>query len=129
MIKMKRKPGIFTFALWLLLAGIGFSGCDYEFIEFDETPITTEVSFKNDVVPVFNVSCGFSGCHAAGAVPPELTPERAYQSLFSNNMVVANEPANSLLYTSMASGSMKKYSTPEQTRLIRAWIEQGALNN
>lgn len=129
MTKMKRKSRFFTFTLGLILIGISFSGCEYEFIEFDDTPITTEVSFKNDIVPIFNASCGFSGCHAAGAIPPELTSERAYQSLFSNNMVTANEPANSLLYTSIASGSMKKYSTAEQTKLIRAWIEQGALNN
>lgn len=126
---MTRKPKFYTFIVGLLLAGIGITGCEYEFIEFDDTPITTEVSFKDDIIPVFNASCGFAGCHAAGAIPPELTPERAYQSLFSNNMVTANEPANSLLYTSIASGSMKKYATAEQTKLIRAWIEQGALNN
>ncbi|MDD3742600.1 MAG: hypothetical protein PHX54_03145 [Lentimicrobiaceae bacterium] len=125
----KIKTCFFTFLLGIFFAGIALSGCEYEFIEFDDSPILEEVSFKDDVIPIFNSSCGFSGCHVTGAVPPDLTAENAYQSLMKLNMVSANEPANSLLYTSMASGSMKKYSTPDQTRIIRAWIEQGAKNN
>ena len=118
-----------TIGIALAASTLLFSGCEYDYAEPDLTPITTEVSFAADVVPIFNNSCNFSGCHSAGATLPDLTPNGAYESLLDNNMIDTENPANSELYKSMNSGSMKKYSTPEETKIIFAWIEQGALEN
>lgn len=129
--KMKQKSRFTIAATSLLLAVfvLLFTGCEYDYVEPDNAPITTKVSFSGDVMPIFNSSCNFSGCHSAGSVPPDLTPGGAYESLFANNMVDTENPSGSTLYTTMNSGSMKKYSTPDKTKIILAWIEQGALNN
>ena len=129
--KMKQKSRFTIAAISLLLAAfvLLFTGCEYDYVEPDNAPIVTKVSFSGDVVPIFNSSCNFSGCHSAGAVPPDLTPGGAYESLFANNMVDTENPTGSILYTSMNNGSMKKYSTPDKTKIILAWIEQGALDN
>ncbi len=129
--KMKQKSRFTIAAISLLLAAfvLLFTGCEYDYVEPDNAPILTKVSFSGDILPIFNSSCNFSGCHSAGAVSPDLTSGNAYESLFANDMVDTENPAGSLLYTSMNSGSMKKYSTPDQTKLILAWINQGGLNN
>lgn len=105
------------------------SGCEYEFIEPEFIPIPTQVSFTTDIMPIFNTSCNMSGCHAAGAASPDLSPANAYASLMQGSFIDTENPATSLLYTAMASGSMKTFSTPAQAALVLAWIEKGALNN
>jgi len=112
-------------ALFLVILG----GCEYEVVEPDRTPVTEEVLFSGKIIPIFNTSCNFSGCHSAGAVPPDLTPAGAYASLMSLNQIDTVNPANSILYKSMTTGSMKNYSNAAQAKLILAWIEQGAKNN
>jgi hypothetical protein len=112
-------------ALFLVILG----GCEYEVVEPDRTPVTEEVLFSGKIIPIFNTSCNFSGCHSAGAVPPDLTPAGAYASLMSLNQIDTANPANSILYKSMTTGSMKNYSNSDQAKLILAWITQGAKNN
>ena len=128
---MKQKSKFTLTAISLLLAAFAllFTGCEYDYVEPDNAPIVTKVSFSSDIVPIFNSSCNFSGCHSAGAVPPDLTPGGAYESLFANDMVDMENPTDSELYTTMNSGSMKKYSTPDKTKIVLAWITQGALDN
>lgn len=128
---MKQKSKFTLTALSLLLTAfvLLFTGCEYDYVEPDNAPVVTKVSFSGDVVPIFNSSCNFSGCHSAGAVPPDLTPGNAYASLFANNMVDIGNPSGSLLYSTMNSGSMKKYSTPDKNKMILAWITQGGLDN
>lgn len=129
--KMKQKSRLTIAVKSLLLAAfvLFFTGCEYDYVEPDNVPIDTQISFSGDMVPIFNSSCNFSGCHSSGAVPPDLTPGGAYASLFANNMIDTENPTGSLLYTSMKSGSMKKYATPDKTKIVLAWIEQGGLNN
>jgi hypothetical protein len=105
------------------------SGCEYEFAEPEYIPPpTTEVSFAADIMPIFNKSCNMSGCHATGAFAPDLTPANAYTSL-QNGFINTAVPESSLIYTSMATGSMKSFSTPTEASLVLGWLQQGALNN
>ncbi len=131
MTKMKQKSRFTHIVLSLLMAVfvLLFTGCEYDYVEPDNAPIVTKVSFSGEVLPIFNNSCNFSGCHSAGAVSPDLTPGNAYESLFANNMVDKENPAESELYNTINKGSMKKYSTPDKTKIILAWITQGALDN
>ena len=128
---MKQKSRIIHTVLSLLLAAfvLPFAGCEYDYVEPDSAPIVTKVSFSGDVVPIFNSSCNFSGCHSAGAVSPDLTPANAYKSLFAEDMIDKENPAESELYSTINKGSMKKYSTPDKNKIILTWITQGALDN
>lgn len=105
------------------------TGCEYEVVEPDRTPITEEVKFSEKIIPIFNASCNNSGCHATGSFLPDLSPANAYASLISENQINTENPAASALYISVTTGSMKSFSTAEQAKLILAWIEQGAKNN
>lgn len=106
------------------------SGCEYDYMDFPEPPpITTELKFSSDIIPIFNESCNMSGCHSAGAFDPDLSPANAYASLNSLNMIDTETPANSILYKAMATGSMKNYSSAIKNQTILTWIQQGAKNN
>lgn len=123
--KLNSVMAISALAMMALL-----SGCEYEFVEPEKAPpITTPVKFSADIMPIFNKSCNMSGCHAAGAFAPDLSPAGAYNSLTQGNFIKTANPAQSLIYTCMATGSMKNFSTPAKANLVLTWITQGALNN
>ncbi|MHC1706413.1 MAG: hypothetical protein AB9842_02700 [Bacteroidales bacterium] len=105
------------------------SSCEYDIVKPDTGDIPANVSFTDHIIPVFNSSCNMSGCHAAGNVPPDLSPANAYDALISGGFINKSKPESSILYISMSSGSMKPFSKPGETALILAWIQQGAKNN
>jgi hypothetical protein len=118
--------------LGYLLAGmILLASCEYEFIVPVEVDLPDEVSFKDDIIPIFNSSCNTTGCHTAGHFAVDLTPENAYQDLFAKNMIIQDDPGASPLYTKLVEtgGTHDGRSTPSQQQLILKWLEQGALDN
>ena len=109
------------------------SGCYYD-LELEETvPIDTQITFQNDIIPIFNANCSVTGCHVSGSISPNLTSDKAYNSLISGGFINTSVPRNSELYlwvsgqknTPMPVGGVN--NTIKAT--ILAWIEQGALNN
>lgn len=95
---------------------------------------TTTMSFSSDIQPIFTASCATSGCHVAGAKPPNLSAGVAYQSLQQGGYVVPGDPDNSLLMmwlTGKKSPGMPLGNSPNEeiNAKVYAWIYQGALNN
>lgn len=105
------------------------SGCEYEYVEPEIVPIPTQVSFATDIIPIFDASCNMSGCHAAGAIAPDLSSAGAYASLFQANLINTTVPAESDLYKIITTGSMKSFTSTSQAQTILVWIQKGALNN
>jgi hypothetical protein len=101
----------------------------------NQPEITEPVSFSNDIIPIFNESCNMSGCHSSGGTNPDLTADKAYNSLIDGNYVNLEEPENSELYLwltgkralPMPVGGPNNPSNINQ--LVLAWIKQGAENN
>jgi hypothetical protein len=127
-----------TNGMGILLAGIFMillSGCYKDKTVLFDTgaEITRTVSFSADLIPIFNNSCSGSGCHAPGAVSPDLSEISAYNSLLNGSYMNVQDPKQSLLYLWMTgkkgapmptSGTNKEYNA-----LVLAWIKQGANNN
>jgi hypothetical protein len=97
------------------------------------------VSFSNHIIPIFegtSVGIDTTGrgsacieCHEGGT-PPNLTAENAYIELTGGGYVVANSPDDSKLYKAIKEGgSMNKHTNEVDIAYIKAWIEQGALEN
>lgn len=113
----------------------GFTGCYKDVVKPKEpytnnnTPPDT-VYFSAQLIPLFAASCISSGCHG-GAYDPNLTSGSAYTSLISGGYINTGNPAGSLLYTEVESGSMPIGSTltSAQKKLILDWIKIGAPNN
>lgn len=126
------KKGIIVATVFMVI--IFISGCykDKTILTKATPEITREVSFANDIIPIFNSSCNSSSCHSSGGKPPYLNDTKAYNSLINGGYVNTDLPESSELYLWMTgergspmptSGINKDYNA-----LILAWIKQGAQN-
>ena len=96
-----------------------------------------EVSFTADIIPIFKASCAINGsCHlGANNANDEvnLDSSAAYATIISKHLVSTSDPAASLLYYQVSSGTMPKapyeHLSQSQITLILDWIQQGALSN
>lgn len=118
-------------ALALVSIGVLFllnNSCKHDEIPADKFQI---ISFKDQVVPIFQNSCGTKGCHDSGSSEAGYdftNSEEIYNSLVPS---VPKDPSKSKAYRAMTStfqimppnGSL----TTTQRTIIRLWIEQGAV--
>ncbi|GAB1453088.1 hypothetical protein MASR2M47_31440 [Draconibacterium sp.] len=116
-----------------------FSQCRYSFIVPEEVvvidpedPNAPQVSFANDIIPIFNDGNYCTSCHIAGKTMPDLTPDKAYASLNSNRYLNSDTPEDSKIYTypnpSTTTHMQKKYTSSQAAKVL-LWIQQGAKNN
>jgi hypothetical protein len=97
--------------------------------------VTTTVSISNEIIPIFSKNCSVSGCHSSGGIKPDLSAEKAYNTLINGNYVDVSNPEKSEIYlwltgkrnTAMPVGAASNPSNINQ--LILAWVKQGAKNN
>jgi hypothetical protein len=106
------------------------ASCKSDVIEPVIPPPPDNVSFNDNIIPIFNLSCNNPPCHAPGGKSPDLSPAVAYDNLMLYGLVDVDDPAGSGIYTKIApGGSMATYAKPGDAELILKWIEQGAENN
>lgn len=98
------------------------------------------VYFAQDVLPVLQSSCAYSGCHDATTAEEGIVLD-SYASMMNSSesdLVVAGQPQNSELYEVLVEDNPDKLMPPPgeggplsqaQIDLIWTWLEQGALNN
>lgn len=105
--------------------------CYYdEVIEF-QVPLPENVSFQNDIQPLFDQSC--VTCHD-GNLEPDLRDFNAYNSLI-NGYVVPGDAEGSILYMSLINSNGVSLMPPEgqwpdsKINLVLSWIDEGALDN
>lgn len=95
------------------------------------------VSFRQDIIPIFQMHCAISGCHT-GPHPTgylALDSAVAYRELQSGGYVHAGQPAYSILYNQVTGAGGVPIMPPtgklptSLTDKIYCWIEQGATDN
>ncbi len=126
------KNRISALLAFFFLVSISFFGaCEYEFVVPEKVIIPDVISFSEDIIPIFDNSCNFSGCHVSGFGILDLSPANAYNDLFLKNMIDVDVPVQSDLYQKLteASGTHAGRSTPTEQALILEWINKGAKNN
>jgi uncharacterized membrane protein len=99
----------------------------------DAPAAATTVSFANDVSPILQSRC--FDCHGGRDTKAGLSI-KSYQALMAGSkngpVVIAGDPANSLLIQLIQQGEMPKRGsklTPDQLQILIDWITAGALNN
>jgi len=129
---MKKLIYLFSLASLFLSASL-FTSCEKEYYVPFERDIS-DVSFTDDLIPIFDASCNMVGCHNTGGYSPDLTAANAYDDLYDEDMIDLNNPENSLLYTSMKglSSPTMPFSGPlpnGEPEAVLVWIQEGGLNN
>ncbi len=126
---------ICTSVMGLMIAFL--AGCYYDDVLPDDLKLSNGVpevvSFANDLLPIFDQSCSFTGCHNTGGHEPDLSPANAYNSLIGGGFINTASPESSELYQWMKGN--RDLPMPDTgpnaayNALVLAWIRQGAKNN
>ncbi len=121
--------------IFLIIAvlGLAISACEYDFIapeEVPEIPIDEDVSFSEEIQPIFTARC--VDCHKSGGQAPDLTQNNAYQSINRIKYIDLDNPESSMIYSYVLPGASThghRQYTATQAQYILVWIQQGAQNN
>lgn len=92
-----------------------------------------DVSFTNDVLPIFQVSC--ASCHGGREIKEGLdltTYEGTLAGSFNGTVITPGNADDSYLVHQLIEGEMPKRGprlADDQIQMIVDWINQGAINN
>ena len=122
--------------LLIISVGLFVNSCyydaypEYEEIDTGDGSETNEnVSYTNDIVPLWGQCVG---CHQ-GNTPPDMK-NNSYNNLM-NGYVVSEDAENSILYMSLLGTGGISLMPPgskwpdSKINLVKAWIDQGAMDN
>ena len=115
----------------IALFAIIIASCQYKFIVEPippPPPPGDTTSFSLEIAPIFaEQNC--TACHPSSA-NLDLTADKAYNSITSLDLVVAEDPsASKIYYYPLADGNHFAKYTTAQAILIQYWIDEGAKNN
>lgn len=131
---------VFVFILMLT------SACKHQPIivgDPDPDPDTTGIAcdpdtvyFENDIFPLLQASCAYSGCHDAATAQDGVNLTN-YFSIIQTGDIKPGNPNGSDLYEAITEDDLDKRMPPPpnnplsaaQIQLIFTWIQQGAKNN
>ncbi len=125
MEKITIKIIIFIFGTSLFL-----SSCQWTTIEPLEPTVPENVSFSQDIQPIFTKTC--TQCH-----PPtaglDLTEGKAYNNIINNTSYInLTAPEESLIYKNPAPNGNPDHPvkyTQTEADIVLSWIKSGAKNN
>ena len=125
--KERGKLSNLFFGFWLLT--FSFSSCTNE-----DCKTSVNLSFSNDIQPIFNDNCATSGCHNAAAKQGglDLSAGKSYAELNKGGSGYINisKPTSSVLYSEMKSDMPPSGKLDDCTlEKIEKWMAQGAKNN
>lgn len=117
-----------TGKLAVLMLMLSLTGCYYdEVIEIAPLPPGTEVSFADDIQPIFTQNC--IACHG-GSISPDLREGNSYDAIVNGVFIVPNDIDASVLYQRLiGNGNIMPPGNPLATtdiNLVKSWIEDGA---
>lgn len=128
----------------LLLTTLFFTSCisNIEDVTIGDTYDPPEISYSDDIQPIFTSSCGGSGCHINSStngvnLSSYSSVMNSVGSVYGTNIVIPGEPDESPLIDKIEANPDKgnrmpnggPYLTADEINKIRAWIEGGAEDN
>jgi len=129
-----------TYLSFLILITFTLYNCSKDTGPVDDNQATENISFANDVQPIFDQSC--KSCHPSSG-NLDLTAANSYNQLvnvnasgYSAKRVVPGDPDNSVLYKKIDGSGAYGSNMPlggnlsaAQINTIKQWITEGAQNN
>ena len=107
---------------------VGLNSCYFDVVVTEDIDETAEISFSEDLVPVFQSSC--TSCHDGEITVPNLKKQVAYESLVNGNYISVASPSTSGLITKINSDHpFAGALTDTEIQKITQWMAAGAANN
>lgn len=129
---------ILRIILMVIVVASFLNGCNYNFIVPEEVPVidpddpdAPQISFANEIIPIFVNNNNCSSCHNGSQVP-DLRAENAYAAINTSRYINSATPEESKIYkycSPETTTHMRKKYNSAQAALILGWIQQGAKNN
>jgi len=123
----------FLYTALIVLAAALFASCYKDVIKPDlpEDPNAPpqQVSFKNELAPIFNASCTDVGCHVSGGHHPYMTSDVSYQEIVNGGFVNTAFPKQSILYIQIYGDMGVHIPSLSDRQKVYDWIRNGAPNN
>ena len=117
----------------ILIAGIALESCYKDIIKpdlpKDPNAPPQQVSFKNELAPLFGASCTDVGCHVTGGHHPYMTPDVSYQEIVNGGYVNTAIPKESILYKQIYGDMGVHLPSLTDRQKVYDWIRNGAPNN
>jgi hypothetical protein len=117
----------------MVALAFGLTGCYKDVIKpelaVDPDGPPQQVSYSQELAPMFEASCALAGCHVSGAHKPYLKSAESYNQITGGGFVNTNFPKLSILYTAVY-GEMAQYlPSASKKQKVYDWIRNGAPNN
>ncbi|HEY3371734.1 MAG TPA: cytochrome c [Prolixibacteraceae bacterium] len=112
--------------LILILFSLATISCKYDFVLPEVVAPVSNVSFSQDITPIFEAKC--TVCHKTGVQAPDLTAANAYSQIVPAFVNTAS-PETSVIYINASSGNHAAKVSATQAAKILQWITEGAKNN
>jgi len=129
---------ILRIILMVIVVASFLNGCNYNFIVPEEVPVidpddpdAPQISFANDIIPIFVNNNNCTSCHNGNQVP-DLRADKAYAAINNTRYINSATPAESMIYkycSPETTTHMRKKYNSAQAALVLGWIQQGAKNN
>jgi hypothetical protein len=113
------------------VAVFGFTSCYKDVISPESDPDGPPqfVSYKTDLMPLFNTKCALAGCHVSGAHKPYLNESISYNEIVNGGFVNILVPKESTLYKMVYGGMSEYIPSKSDKQKVYDWIRNGAPNN
>ena len=117
----------------VLALAFGLTGCYKDVIKpelaVDPDGPPQQVSFAQELAPMFETNCALAGCHVSGAHKPYLKANESYNQITGGGFVNTTFPKMSILYKAVY-GEMAQYlPSAANKQKVYDWIRNGAPNN
>lgn len=110
----------------IFLSAMAFVSCEKYSWDPPKIDLTTPVSYKNEIVPIFKNNC--YSCHSSGSLNFN-NATTTWTSINKPQYLSPGNPEGSSIYTKLLSGSHETRCSIEDKNKIYAWISQGAIND
>ncbi len=111
----------------IIISAMTFVSCEKYTYDPPKIDLTTPVSFKNEIAPIFISKC--YSCHKSSTGLNFADAAKTWTSINKPQYLKPNNPESSLIYTKLTSGSHETKCTIEERNKIYAWIKLGAIND
>ena len=127
---MKR---LLLFTGLIMTFGVFLSSCYKDIIKpdlpKDPNAPPQQVSFKNELAPLFAANCTDVGCHVSGGHHPYMTLNISYQEIVNGGFVNIALPKESILYKEIYGDMGAHLPSINDRQKVYDWIRNGAPNN